>query len=63
MVFDRNWRPPDWGRITQNIVTETPIVFSPSSGYPKDQMYVFMEKAASAILGALAEVIVKPEGE
>ena len=58
MAFDRNWRPPEWDRIKENIMAETPIVFSPSSGYTKDQKDQIMERSASAILGALAEVIV-----
>jgi len=58
MAFDKNWRPENWAKIKENIVTETPIVFSPSAGYSKDQKELLMEKAASAVLGALAEVIV-----
>ena len=58
MAFDKNWRPENWDKIKENIVTETPITFSPSAGYSKDQKELLMEKAASAVLGALAEVIV-----
>ena len=58
MVFDKNWRPENWDQIKQNILNETPITFSPSTGYSKDQKDQFMEKSASAVLGALAEVIV-----
>lgn len=58
MAFDKNWRPPNWDQIKQNIMNETPITFSPSTGYSKDQKDQFMEKSASAVLGALAEVIV-----
>ena len=61
MAFNKDWRPENWDRIRENIVSETPIVFSPSTGYPKDQIYLFMEKSASAVLGALAEVIVTNE--
>lgn len=58
MAFDKNWRPEDWDQLKQNIITETPITFSPSAGYSRDQKDQLMEKAASAVLGALAEVIV-----
>ena len=58
MAFDKNWRPNNWLQIKQNIVNETPIVFSPSSGYSENHKDVLMEKAVSAALGALAEVIV-----
>lgn len=58
MAFDKNWRPENWDQIKQNILNETPIDFSPSTGYSKDQKDQFMEKSASAVLGALAEVIV-----
>lgn len=54
----RDWRPDNWDRIKENIVAETPITFSPSMGYSKDQKDVLMEKAASAVLGALSEVLV-----
>ena len=60
MPITKDWRPENWDRIKENIVTETPIVFSPSTGYPKDQIYQFMEKAVSAAMGALAEVLVVP---
>lgn len=58
MAFDKNWRPENWDQLKQNIITETPITFSPSAGYSRDQKDLLMEKAASAVLGALAEVIV-----
>lgn len=58
MAFDKNWRPENWDRIKENIVNETPITFSPSTGYSKDQKDQLMERAASAVLMALAEVIV-----
>ena len=58
MAFDKNWRPENWLQIKENIVNETPITFSPSAGYSKDQKDVLMEKAASAVLGALAGVVV-----
>ncbi len=54
----RDWRPDNWDRIKENIVAETQITFSPSMGYSKDQKDVLMEKAASAVLGALSEVLV-----
>lgn len=58
MAFDKDWRPENWDRIKENIVTETPITFSPSAGYSKDQKDQLMEKSASAVLGALKAVIV-----
>lgn len=61
MAFDKNWRPDNWDQIKQNIINETPIAFSPSSGYSKDQKDLLMEKAASAVLGELAGVIVTDE--
>ena len=61
MAFDKNWRPENWEQIKQNILTGTPITFSPSTGYSKDQKDQYMEKAASAVLGALAEVLVTDE--
>lgn len=61
MAFDKDWRPENWDQIKENIVNETPIAFSPSTGYSKDQKDLLMEKAASAALGALAAVIVTDE--
>ena len=58
MAFTKDWRPDNWTEIKQNIVNETPITFSPSAGYSKDQKDMLMEKAVSATLGALVEVIV-----
>lgn len=49
--MDKNWRPEGWDQIKQNILAETPIIFSPSQG-TKDNKDQIMEKAASAILEA-----------
>jgi len=59
MPITKDWRPDDWDQIKQNIMTETPIVFSPSAGYSKDQKDQLMEKAASAVLGAYLSVRVE----
>lgn len=61
-MVEKSWRPENWDRIKENIVTETPIVFSPNAGYTNDQKDLLMEKAASAVLGALSEVIVEEMG-
>ena len=58
MAFDKNWRPENWNLIKQNIMNETPVTFSPSAGYSKEDKNQIIENAASAVLGALAEVIV-----
>lgn len=58
MAFDKDWRPENWLQIKSNIVSQTPVTFSPSTGYSSDQKDVLMEKAAGAVLAALAEVIV-----
>lgn len=58
MAFDKNWRPDNWEELKANIVKETPIIFSPSMGYSTDQKDQIMEKTASAVLAALAEVVV-----
>lgn len=58
MAFDKDWRPENWDQIKQNIVTGTPIIFSPSAGYSANQKDLLMEKAASSVLAALAEVLV-----
>lgn len=57
-MVDKDWRPENWKELKQNIVMETPIIFSPSQGYSTDQKDQIMEKTASAVLGALAEVLV-----
>ena len=59
MSFDKNWRPENWNEIKANIVKEVPINFSPSSGYSKEDKEQFIERSASAVLAALAEVIVQ----
>lgn len=58
MSFNKDWRPTNWEQLKQNIVNETPIVFSPSTGYTTSQKDEIMEKTASVVLAALAEVIV-----
>jgi len=63
MPFDKDWRPENWDKIKENVIAETPITFSPSMGYSRDHKDLLMEKAASAILGALAEVIVTDNKE
>lgn len=59
MAFDKNWRPDNWAQLKKEIIEGTPITFSPSVGYSKDQKDTIVEKAASAVLRALAEVIVE----
>ncbi len=58
MAFNKDWRPENWAQMKENIINEIPIAFSPSTGYSKDHKDQFIEKAASAVLAALAEVIV-----
>lgn len=58
MAFDKDWRPENWEQLKHNIMNETPIVFSPSTGYTTGQKDAIMEKTASVVLAALAEVVV-----
>lgn len=51
-MIDKNWRPDNWKEIKEEIIENTPIVFSLSSGYEGNQKNDLMEKAASAILEA-----------
>jgi hypothetical protein len=60
--MDEKWRPTDWDRIKHNIVMDTPLIFSPSTGYSKDQKDLLVEKSASAILKALMELKVNDKG-
>ena len=62
MAIDKNWRPDNWDRIKEIIVAQTPVVFSPSSGYSKDQADRLIEATASYIMGAMAEVMVASIG-
>ena len=57
-TLDRNWRPDDWDRLKELIVTQTPISFSPSTGYSKSQKDDIIEATASMLLGAVVEVLV-----
>lgn len=57
-MVNKTWRPENWAEIKQNIVTGTPLIFSPSEGYSADQKDQLMEKAATAVLAALSEVVV-----
>jgi len=50
MSIDKDWRPANWNLIKQNTLNETPVVFSPSVGYSKDQKDTIMEKVASALI-------------
>jgi len=61
--MDKDWRPANWQLIKHNIINETPVVFSPSAGYSKDQKDQIMEKAAEAVLKELldAGLICSPE--
>ena len=51
--MNKDWRPVDWQTIKYNIINESPIVFSPSIGYSKDQKDMIMERVASAIIEAI----------
>jgi len=51
--LDKDWRPQNWAQIKCQIVADSPVTFSPSEGYSKDQKDTIMEKAASAILEEL----------
>ena len=51
--MDKNWRPVDWNAIKKNIVEQTPIIFSPGTGYAKGRIDKVMEKTASAIINAI----------
>jgi len=55
MAMDMNWRPEGWDRIKSSILMETPVVFSPSTGYSKDQKDQLIEKTASAMIKELAD--------
>lgn len=63
MAFDGSWRPPNWNQIKQNVINESPAVFSPSMGYTKEQKDTIIEKTATAVLSALAETIVTDSKE
>ena len=54
-MMDDKWRPTGWDRIKNNILVETPVVFSPSTGYSKDQKEQLIEKTASAIIKELTD--------
>jgi len=55
--MDKNWRPANWNAIKRNIVEQTPVIFSPATGYAKGQTEQIMEKVASSILeSALKEL-------
>ena len=51
--MDKGWRPTDWNAIKRNIVEQTPIIFSPGTGYAKGQTEEIMEKVASSIIEAI----------
>ena len=57
-AFDKNWRPPDWPKMKENLLNGIPITFSPSIGYSKDDKDKIVEATASVVLQALAAVIV-----
>ena len=65
MGIDKDWRPANWNLIKQNILDESPIIFSPSVGYSKDQKDTIMEKVASSLIKELidAGLIHSPEQE
>ena len=58
MVFDKNWRPEDWDKMKENLLSSIPMAFSPNTGYSKEDKNRIIEASASAVLGALAEVVV-----
>ncbi|KKN27049.1 hypothetical protein LCGC14_0868570 [marine sediment metagenome] len=60
MAFTKDWRPDDWEQRKANIVRETGVEFSPSTGYSKEDKDKFIEAAATSVLGALAASIVNP---
>jgi len=62
-AVNKDWRPPNWDQIKLNIVNEAQVPFSPSTGYSKDQKDIIIEKTASVVLGALAEVLVTDDKE
>lgn len=57
-MFDANWRPDDWDATKRQIIKDTPVTFSPSTGYSKGREEQIMEKAVSVVLAALVEVLV-----
>jgi len=61
--MDNSWRPASWQSIKHNILNESPVVFSPSVGYSKDQKDTIMEKTANAVIKELldAGLICSPE--
>jgi len=58
MSIDKYWRPADWSLIKQNILNESPIIFSPSVGYSKDQKDTIMEKVASSLISEILKELV-----
>jgi hypothetical protein len=63
MSIDKDWRPANWQGIKQNIINESPIVFSPSVGYSKDQKDTIMEKVASSLIKELLDAGLIHSGE
>jgi len=59
MSIDKDWRPANWKLIKQNILNESPVIFSPSVGYSKDQKDTIMEKVASSLI---LEILKELEG-
>jgi hypothetical protein len=57
--MDKNWRPANWLKIKREIVESSPIIFSPSVGYSKDQKNTIIEKTASCMV----EAVLKECGE
>ena len=51
--MDNKWRPENWASIKRNILMETTVTWSPSTGYNKGQSDQIVEKTAAAILDAL----------
>jgi len=50
MELDKDWRPRNWRSIKENVISAVPFVFSPSTGYSKDQKETIIEKTASALI-------------
>ena len=62
-MINKDWRPANWQLIKHGILNETPVIFSPSVGYSKDQKDTIMEKTASLLIKELLDAGLVRSGE
>ncbi len=61
MAISKDWRPENWDALKEQVANGTPVAFSPSTGYSREHKLLLIEASASAIMGALAAVLVTDE--